>query len=151
MKVSIDISINCSVFSGMYRFGPSSASSYLPPPDIAVYAKILTAGLLPLSTTLASKSIFGAFLSDRKIDALLHGHSYTANPIGCAVALRGMEIVDEAVKKGDMRITDYPSSLWDQDFLMTVSKSQKVKGAMGMGTVFAMELQDPEAGKRFVS
>jgi bifunctional dethiobiotin synthetase / adenosylmethionine---8-amino-7-oxononanoate aminotransferase len=83
------------VFTGLYRLGRASSSSFLSPsnnlpmdiaPDISVHAKLLTGGLLPLALTTASNSIFNTFLSPSKADALLHGHSYTAHPIGCAVA-----------------------------------------------------------------
>ncbi|KAH7115949.1 pyridoxal phosphate-dependent transferase [Dendryphion nanum] len=75
------------VFTGLYRLGRFSAASFLQiHPDISCHAKLLTGGLLPLSVTLASESIFDAFYGDEKADALLHGHSYTAHPIGCHVA-----------------------------------------------------------------
>ncbi|OAP62181.1 dethiobiotin synthase [Fonsecaea erecta] len=103
------------VFTGLYRLGRASSSSFLcassdfdgpapspsespqpalPPsiaPDISVHAKLLTAGLLPLALTTASESIFNTFLSDSKTDALLHGHSYTAHPIGCMVANKALD------------------------------------------------------------
>lgn len=75
------------VFTGLYRLGRFSAASFLGvDPDIVVNAKLLTGGLLPLCTTTASDNIFEAFLSAEKSDALLHGHSYTAHAVGCAVA-----------------------------------------------------------------
>ncbi|GAB7361258.1 hypothetical protein MBLNU230_g1319t1 [Neophaeotheca triangularis] len=75
------------VFTGLYRLGRFSAASFLGVnPDIVVNAKLLTGGLLPLCTTTASDNIFEAFLSDDKSDALLHGHSYTAHAVGCAIA-----------------------------------------------------------------
>ncbi|KIW80521.1 dethiobiotin synthase [Fonsecaea pedrosoi CBS 271.37] len=105
------------VFTGLYRLGRASSSSFLscpsdfgdaaspstisnstqpalPPslaPDISVHAKLLTAGLLPLALTTASESIFRTFLSDSKSDALLHGHSYTAHPIGCMVGNKALD------------------------------------------------------------
>jgi bifunctional dethiobiotin synthetase / adenosylmethionine---8-amino-7-oxononanoate aminotransferase len=98
------------VFTGLYRLGRPSSSSLLrdtplqpgpmpvsTAPDISVHAKLLTGGLLPLALTTASNSIFNAFLSDNKPDALLHGHSYTAHPIGCSVAnhsLNQMQTLD---------------------------------------------------------
>lgn len=122
-----------------------------------MYAKILTGGLLPLSATLASSSIFDAFLSDRKVDALLHGHSYTANPIGCAVALKALGMIEDAERadtwagpKADWNVAEREAgrwSFWRQSFLDAVSKAEGVKGAMAMGTVFAIELEDREAGK----
>ena len=119
-------------------------------PDIAVYAKILTGGLLPLSATLASKSIFASFLSDQKVDALLHGHSYTANPIGCSVALKGIQMMEDktwsdekALWKGSERW-----SFWSEDFIKHISGQKGVKGSMAMGTVLAIELEGG-GGERF--
>jgi dethiobiotin synthetase/adenosylmethionine--8-amino-7-oxononanoate aminotransferase len=83
------------VFTGLYRLGRFSAASFLQiDPDISCHAKLLTGGLLPLSATVASQSIFDAFWSDEKADALLHGHSYTAHPIGCHVANTSLEMMD---------------------------------------------------------
>ncbi|KAL2427111.1 Bifunctional dethiobiotin synthetase/adenosylmethionine-8-amino-7-oxononanoate aminotransferase [Exophiala dermatitidis] len=101
------------VFTGLYRLGRASSSSFLTSPtdnvtpstakqpqsllpasiapDISVHAKLLTAGLLPLALTTASESIFQTFLSESKTDALLHGHSYTAHPIGCMVANKALD------------------------------------------------------------
>jgi hypothetical protein len=127
-------------------------------PDIAVYAKILSGGLLPLSTTLASGSIFKAFLHPtKKVEALLHGHSYTANPIACNVSLTALKMVEEqqvASEKGEgawkeakaswLSESSKPNemwSFWDKDFIDRVSKSDRVQGVMTMGTVVAIELK----------
>ncbi|KAL5339761.1 pyridoxal phosphate-dependent transferase [Aspergillus crustosus] len=84
--------IHDEVFTGLYRLGRASSSSFLGvSPDIAVYAKLLTGGLVPLCTTLASEDIFSAFSSPEKRDALLHGHSYTAHAVGCQVAVDSLE------------------------------------------------------------
>lgn len=74
------------VFSGLWRLGhPSACGALGVAPDIACYAKLLTAGVVPLSVTLASDAVFAAFEGDSKAEALLHGHSYTAHPAGCQV------------------------------------------------------------------
>jgi dethiobiotin synthetase/adenosylmethionine--8-amino-7-oxononanoate aminotransferase len=125
-------------------------------PDIAVYAKILTGGLLPMSTTLASSSIFNAFLSDKKVDALLHGHSYTANPIGTSVALESIKMVERHLAGGGFEAEkkswnvghlgeEGRWSFWSPDFIERVSKYSTVKGSMAMGTVLAIELEDTNA------
>nr|XP_019042998.1 dethiobiotin synthase [Kwoniella bestiolae CBS 10118]OCF21928.1 dethiobiotin synthase [Kwoniella bestiolae CBS 10118] len=142
------------VFSGLHRFGYLSASSILrETPDISVYAKILTGGLLPLSATLASTSIFNTFLSDRKVDALLHGHSYTANPIGCSVALKAIEILERQnweVEKNmwGVELDDESKrwSFWNEGFISSLSGREGVKGVMAMGTVLAVELEAGEGG-----
>jgi len=80
------------VFTGLWRLGRISASEMLGvTPDVACYAKLLTGGTLPLAVTVATEPIFQAFDGPTKVESLLHGHSYSAHPIGChagAVSLR---------------------------------------------------------------
>jgi adenosylmethionine-8-amino-7-oxononanoate aminotransferase len=64
---------------------PSAAAAVGITPDVACYAKLLTAGMVPLAVTLARDEVFHAFDGDSKAQALLHGHSYTAHPLGCQV------------------------------------------------------------------
>ena len=47
---------------------------------------------MPLAASLATERVFQAFLGPSKLDALLHGHSYAGNPIGCAVACEALDI-----------------------------------------------------------
>jgi adenosylmethionine-8-amino-7-oxononanoate aminotransferase len=61
-------------------------------PDILCLAKGLTGGLTPLSATLATERLFEAFLAPDRGRAFFHGHSFTAHPIGCAVALASLEL-----------------------------------------------------------
>ena len=91
------------VFTGLYRLGHAAPSSTFLRihSDISAHAKLLTGGLLPLAVTCASESIFEATLSDQKSDALLHGHSYTAHAVGCAVAntsLKQLQDLDDSGK-----------------------------------------------------
>ncbi|KAF2219935.1 pyridoxal phosphate-dependent transferase [Elsinoe ampelina] len=92
------------VFTGIYRLGHFRSSNMIGiVPDISVHAKLLTGGVVPLAVTLASESIYSAFLSNDKSDALLHGHSYTAHAIGCEVALKALNdyrTFDEDVAEG---------------------------------------------------
>ncbi len=62
-------------------------------PDFLCLAKGLTAGYLPLAATLTTGKIYDAFLggSDR---AFYYGHSYTANPLGCAAALASLDVFE---------------------------------------------------------
>ena len=62
-------------------------------PDLMALSKSLTAGYLPLGVTLATEDIYQAFLGDYgEWKTFFHGHSYTGNPLGCAVALASLEI-----------------------------------------------------------
>lgn len=149
------------VFTGLYRVGVLSSTSILKVnPDISVLAKILTGGLLPLSVTLSSSSIFEAFKSKNKVDALLHGHSYTAHPIGCAVANESLNLIEELRTSGawETARTGWKSDLaaaesgvrawsfWDQSFIKELSTKPQVEEAMALGTVLAFRLRDPAGG-----
>ncbi|WP_243367879.1 adenosylmethionine--8-amino-7-oxononanoate transaminase [Fundidesulfovibrio soli] len=61
-------------------------------PDIVCLAKGLTAGFLPMAATVASNAVYEGFLGETFHRALAHGHSFTANPLGCAAALAGLEL-----------------------------------------------------------
>lgn len=60
-------------------------------PDFLCIAKGLTGGYLPLAATLTTDSIYQAFLGPAE-NAFYYGHSYTANPLGCAAALASLEL-----------------------------------------------------------
>jgi adenosylmethionine-8-amino-7-oxononanoate aminotransferase len=64
-------------------------------PDLLCLAKGLTGGSFPLSATLTTDLFFDAFLSEDRIRAFFHGHTFTGNPIGCAVGLASLDIVEE--------------------------------------------------------
>lgn len=147
------------VFVGLNRLGVESAGPILGVyPDISVNAKVLTGGLVPLAVTLATQSIFNAFLSDTKADALLHGHSYTAHPIGCEVANETLAQIDRLVKTDEWKSakskwSEYQGeeskvwSLWDPQFVAEVSKLPQVKEAMALGSVFAINFEDSVSGE----
>ncbi len=64
-------------------------------PDFICLSKGLTAGYLPMSITVARDCIFDAFLDKGFGKAFLHGHSFTANPLACAIAVRSLELFEE--------------------------------------------------------
>jgi adenosylmethionine-8-amino-7-oxononanoate aminotransferase len=62
-------------------------------PDLMALSKGLTGGYLPLAATLATEDIYRAFLGKyEEFKTFFHGHSYTGNPLACAVALANLEI-----------------------------------------------------------
>jgi adenosylmethionine-8-amino-7-oxononanoate aminotransferase len=62
-------------------------------PDILCLAKGLTGGYLPLAATLTTEEIFSAFLDEyQEFKTFFHGHTYTGNPLGCAVALANLDL-----------------------------------------------------------
>ncbi len=62
-------------------------------PDLMAISKGLTGGYLPLAATLTTEEIYRAFLGRYdEWKTFFHGHSYTGNPLGCAVALASLEV-----------------------------------------------------------
>jgi adenosylmethionine-8-amino-7-oxononanoate aminotransferase len=56
-------------------------------PDFMCLSKGLTAGYLPLSTVLTTEEVYAAFYDEyEKLNAFLHSHSFTGNPLACAAA-----------------------------------------------------------------
>jgi adenosylmethionine-8-amino-7-oxononanoate aminotransferase len=84
------------VLTGFGRTGRMFACEHAAiTPDILCLSKALTAGYLPLAVTAATETIYEAFLDDDRSKAFFHGHSYTANPLGCAVAIASLKIFEE--------------------------------------------------------
>jgi len=65
-------------------------------PDIVAFGKMLTGGYMTLAATLTTQKIYNAFLgsfNDKK--HLFHGHTFTANPIACAVANENLKLYEK--------------------------------------------------------
>ena len=64
-------------------------------PDLLCLAKGITGGYLPLAATLSTEEIFSAFLGEYKeYKTFFHGHTYTGNPLGCAVASANLALFE---------------------------------------------------------
>jgi adenosylmethionine---8-amino-7-oxononanoate aminotransferase len=65
-------------------------------PDFMCLSKGLTGGYLPLSTVLTTEAVYAAFYDEYvKLNAFLHSHSFTGNPLACAAALASLAIFGE--------------------------------------------------------
>jgi adenosylmethionine---8-amino-7-oxononanoate aminotransferase len=84
------------VLTGFGRTGRMFACEHASvTPDICCVSKALTAGYLPLAATAATNAVYDAFLSDDRTKTFFHGHSFTANPLACAVALASLDLIEE--------------------------------------------------------
>ncbi len=82
------------VMTGFGRTGKMFAFEHeLVIPDFLCLAKGLTGGYLPLAATLTTDRIFSAFLGGYE-ETFFYGHSYCANPLGCAAALANLEVFE---------------------------------------------------------
>ena len=63
-------------------------------PDFLCLAKGLTGGYLPLAATLTTEEVYNAFLGRPEAgQTFYHGHTYTGNPLGAAVALASLDLL----------------------------------------------------------
>lgn len=65
-------------------------------PDFLCLAKGITGGYMPLAATLTTEKVFEAFLGKyEELKTFFYGHSYCANPLGCAAALGSLKVFEE--------------------------------------------------------
>ena len=145
------------VFTGLGRLGDSFAYKRAGiTADIVCLAKGLTGGNLPLAATLATEEIFSAFLDDDRSKALLHGHTFTANPIACAAALASLDIYREQDIMGKALAIEYTFKNW----LEANETSLELIAPRATGGIMAFELDSgsyfhnaayliPEIGRRY--
>lgn len=127
------------VMTGFSRTGKYFALNHLKHcPDIVCLSKGLTGGALPLALTVATDKIYQAFLADDFSKAFAHGHSYAANPLGCAAALASFDLLvsgktQDAVKRIHTQHRDFLKMLKD-------SMPQKITAPRTCGTIVAFNL-----------
>jgi adenosylmethionine-8-amino-7-oxononanoate aminotransferase len=84
------------VLTGFGRTGRMFACEHASvSPDIICLSKAITGGYLPLGATAATERIYDAFLSEDRTRTFFHGHSFTANPLACAVAVASLKLFSE--------------------------------------------------------
>ena len=82
------------VMTGFGRTGALFASQRAGiQPDLMALSKGLTGGFLPMGATLASERLYRGFISSTPEHTFFHGHSFTANPLGCAAALASLDLL----------------------------------------------------------
>jgi adenosylmethionine---8-amino-7-oxononanoate aminotransferase len=110
-------------------------------PDLVCLSKGLTSGYMPMAVTVARDKIFEAFLGDDFDRALPHGHSFTANPLACAVALRSLMLFAEEDTLGRIsRIGERHRAM-----LAELSRREDVVRPRLLGSILAFDLKG-EAG-----
>ena len=143
VKKSGAIIIADEVMTCFYRTGTFLATDQINiKPDILCLAKGLTGGFLPLSVTVCNDMIFQGFLSQEKKKALFHGHSYTANPLGCVAALASISLTEE------------PSFIENLEKIKTILRAKSISyqtsypilNARYCGTIFAIDIPTKDEG-----
>jgi len=125
------------VMTGFGKTGKTFAVDYLEnKPDMMCLSKALTGGTIPMAITTFTKEIFDGFYDDDTNKALFHGHTFTANPTGCAAALASLSLLQsEGIQSNIKRV--HQSHL---DFQSKIKSHPKVKTTRVLGVIFALEI-----------
>jgi adenosylmethionine---8-amino-7-oxononanoate aminotransferase len=113
-------------------------------PDFLCLAKGMTGGYLPLAATLTTEDVYSAFLGRRdEMKHFFHGHTYTANPLACAVGLESLRLLQEvSLANAIARVPELSSVLAPLATLPEVTEIRRV------GLMIGIELRP--AGGRFL-
>ncbi len=78
-------------------------------PDIICLSKGITGGYMALSAILTTEDIYEAFYDEYiKLNAFLHSHTYTANPIACTAACASLDLFKKFnTLKNNQKLSNY--------------------------------------------
>jgi adenosylmethionine-8-amino-7-oxononanoate aminotransferase len=126
------------VMTGFGKTGKTFACDYLThKPDMMCLSKALTGGTIPMAITTFTSALFDAFYDDDINKALFHGHTFTANPTGCAAALASLELLQSDVMQTNLvRINN--SHL---EFKKRIENHPMVTATRVLGVIFALEIK----------
>lgn len=126
------------VMTGFGKTGKTFASDYLVnKPDMMCLSKALTGGTIPMAITTFTQEIYNGFYDDDVNKALFHGHTFTANPTGCAAALASIDLLQtEETQRNIQRV--YQSHL---SFEFKIKNHSKVQTTRVLGVIFALEVK----------
>jgi adenosylmethionine-8-amino-7-oxononanoate aminotransferase len=106
-------------------------------PDLLCLAKGISGGYLPLAATLSTEEIYSAFLGERaELKQFFHGHTYTANPLACAVGLESLALLrEETLPNAQVRIPEMAEALG------RIAKHGRVKSVRQCGLMAGIEIE----------
>jgi adenosylmethionine-8-amino-7-oxononanoate aminotransferase len=116
-------------------------------PDIICLSKGLTGGVLPLGLTVSTMRIYDAFLSDERRKALLHGHSFTGNPLSCAAAVASIGLFRQ--KETAEKIQAIGSS--HLKFIENLGGHPAIDSIRSLGTILAIDVKVNDTAGYFSS
>ncbi|TRX40500.1 adenosylmethionine--8-amino-7-oxononanoate transaminase [Flavobacterium restrictum] len=126
------------VMTGFGKTGKTFACDYLiQKPDMMCLSKALTGGTIPMAITTFTNTIYDAFYDDDINKALFHGHTFTANPTGCAAALASLSLLQTPEMQDNISRVN-TSHL---RFQKHIESHPKVSTTRVLGVIFALEIK----------
>ncbi|MEP6865510.1 MAG: adenosylmethionine--8-amino-7-oxononanoate transaminase [Deltaproteobacteria bacterium] len=107
-------------------------------PDLMCLAKGISGGYLPLAATLATEEIYSAFLGAHgEMKHFFHGHTYTANPLACAVGLESLALLRKSTLANAQRLIPQIKSALER-----IATHRLVKQVRQVGMMVGVELHE---------
>lgn len=126
------------VMTGFGKTGRTFASDYLyNKPDMMCLSKALTGGTIPMAITSFTQEIFDGFYKDETNKAFFHGHTFTANPTGCAAALASIGLLQTAETQNNIARINQSHLAFEKK----MKSHPKVKTTRVLGVIFALEIK----------
>lgn len=126
------------VMTGFGKTGKTFASDYLEnKPDMMCLSKALTGGTIPMAITTFSQEIFEGFYEEDTNKALFHGHTFTANPTGCAAALASISLLQTDEIQQNIQSVNASHLAFES----RIKNHPKVKTTRVLGVIFALEIK----------
>jgi adenosylmethionine-8-amino-7-oxononanoate aminotransferase len=126
------------VMTGFGKTGKTFATDYLVnKPDMMCLSKALTGGTIPMAITTFTQEIFDGFYDDDVNKALFHGHTFTANPTGCAAALASLELLQMPEMQANLKRVNQSHLQFENK----IKSHPKVKTTRVLGVIFALEIE----------
>ena len=136
------------VMTGFGKTGKTFATDYLvEKPDMMCLSKALTGGTIPMAITTFTQDLFDAFYDDDINKALFHGHTFTANPTGCAAALASLELL----QTNEMQANIIRVNNNHLGFQARIKNHSKVTTTRVLGVIFALEIKTESAASYYGS
>ncbi|HQW69955.1 MAG TPA: adenosylmethionine--8-amino-7-oxononanoate transaminase [Flavobacterium sp.] len=126
------------VMTGFGKTGKTFACDYLEQkPDMMCLSKALTGGTIPMAITTFSQEIFDGFYDDDTNKALFHGHTFTANPTGCAAALASISLLQtDEIQQNIKTVHQLHLSFQEK-----IKLHPRVQTTRVLGVIFALEIK----------
>jgi adenosylmethionine-8-amino-7-oxononanoate aminotransferase len=136
------------VMTGFGKTGKNFACDYLQElPDMMCLSKALTGGTIPMAITSFTQEIFDGFYDDDVNKALFHGHTFTANPTGCAAALASLTLLCTPEMQANLvRVNKNHLA-----FQNKIKQHPKVVTTRVLGVIFALEIKTDVAASYYGS
>lgn len=125
------------VMTGFGKTGTCFASEQFEiQPDVICLSKALTAGMMPMGVTVCQEYIYDAFYDNDVAKGLFHAHTYSGNPLACAVALEALKLYQsDFIQQQIKNISEA-----HKRFKIKFESHPKIRSIRHIGVILALDL-----------